>query len=281
MEGLYYESSSTTPYHFLTEAEVAAAPSDPMAGLKYRSFDLTAGVAHMRLEGVRYYMAFSSTALRAAAKDPQLHEVARSGPWHVFAIQGASVVTPMTYRPAVALGVGGAWTHWLHTAQPWFLRFPADPSEPFLTASGQPFWQRVARGAQPARVPLPTVHVTGVRVTADTIAFHVDTLGVPVLVKTSYFPNWQATGAVGPYRATPNFMIVVPVAHAVRLHYGWTPVDVGSGVASLVGIVALLPLGLFYRRRPGGDIGDVAALLPEDDAEPEETDERPRDPAQH
>ncbi|MFN8017746.1 MAG: hypothetical protein U0P45_06455 [Acidimicrobiales bacterium] len=34
----------------------------------------------------------------------------------------------------------------------------------------------------------------------DHISFDVSKPGVPVLVKTSYFPNWQASGADGPYR---------------------------------------------------------------------------------
>ena len=66
LEGLYYESSGTTPYHFLTAAEISQSPSDPMAGLPYGQFDLRAGLAHMRLLGVRYYMAFSQPEVTAA-----------------------------------------------------------------------------------------------------------------------------------------------------------------------------------------------------------------------
>jgi len=35
-------------------------------------------------------------------------------------------------------------------------------------------------------------------------------IGQPVLVKVSYFPNWKASGAKGPYRVTPNLMVVIP-----------------------------------------------------------------------
>ena len=35
MEGLYYESSATTPYHFLNAAELSEQPSDPVRGLNY------------------------------------------------------------------------------------------------------------------------------------------------------------------------------------------------------------------------------------------------------
>ena len=43
-----------------------------------------------------------------------------------------------------------------------------------------------------------------------TLSFHVDQVGVPVLVKVSYFPNWEVDGAEGPYRVAPNMMVVVP-----------------------------------------------------------------------
>ena len=52
------------------------------------------------------------------------------------------------------------------------------------------------------------------------MSFHVDQVGVPVLVKVSYFPNWEVDGAEGPYRVAPNFMVVVPTQNDVRLHYG-------------------------------------------------------------
>ena len=62
MEGLYFEASATTPYHFLDQSELSTSPSDAERGLPYRStplnqqdFDL--GVQHLQMLGVRYYMA--------------------------------------------------------------------------------------------------------------------------------------------------------------------------------------------------------------------------------
>ncbi|MES4792893.1 MAG: hypothetical protein C4321_07830, partial [Chloroflexota bacterium] len=69
-----------------------------------------------------------------------------------------------------------------------------------------------------------------------TRGFDVDRPGTPVLVKVSYFPNWQASGARGPWRVTPNFMVVVPTSTHVELHYGRTPVDWLGLLASAAGI---------------------------------------------
>ena len=42
---------------------------------------------------------------------------------------------------------------------------------------------------------LPEVTVSNVVVGLQSISFHVSRVGVPVLVKISYFPRWQAKGA--------------------------------------------------------------------------------------
>jgi hypothetical protein len=73
-----------------------------------------------------------------------------------------------------------------------------------------------------------------------------------VEVKISYFPNWQASGAEGPWRVAPNLMVVVPTSHQVTLTYGSTGSDkLGEllTLAAVVGIVALFIGGRRARRR--------------------------------
>ena len=64
MEGLYFEASATTPYHFLNQDELSTAPSNAQRDLPYDpgapnadEFDL--GVEHLQMLGVKYYMAIS------------------------------------------------------------------------------------------------------------------------------------------------------------------------------------------------------------------------------
>ena len=61
--------------------------------------------------------------------------------------------------------------------------------------------------------------------TDNSISFSVDQVGVPVLVKASYFPNWSVDGAEGPYRVAPNFMVVVPTSNQVTLTYGTSGIE--------------------------------------------------------
>src|SRR4029077_13769758 len=124
-------------------------------------------------------------------------------------------------RPDDLTGVKAGQSAWLPLAQRWY----ADPGRwPLeLTAGGLPSWTKAPGGIVPSdRHPLPVVHVSDVASTTDQVRFHVDRIGVPVLVHVSYFPAWHAHGALGPWRALPNLMVVVPTAHDVTVSYGAT-----------------------------------------------------------
>jgi hypothetical protein len=103
-EGLLFESSATTPYHFIDQAELSQEPSEAMRGLPYPSVfpDVAAGVRHLHLLGVPYFLASSPTVEAQAAADPALELLAQSGPWHT-PFEGRTV-TP-TWR---LYAVGGA-----------------------------------------------------------------------------------------------------------------------------------------------------------------------------
>ena len=72
---------------------------------------------------------------------------------------------------------------------------------------------------------------------------------MPHLVKVSYFPNWTAEGAEGPWRAAPSLMMVVPTQEEVVLEFQNTWVETTGLVLSAVGIAGLAAWGLVWRRR--------------------------------
>jgi hypothetical protein len=243
MEGLYFEASATTPFHFLNQDELSTAPSNAQRGLPYvpgpptaEQFDL--GVAHLQMYGVKYYMAISDPMIALGRANPALTEVATSGPWVVFEVADSQLVVPLDNQPAVLTGV--APHDWLGAVTPWYL----DSSQwgVYPAAGGPSEWQRVAVGETPEEVPTTPVAVTDVTTGTDSIQFDVSDVGQPVLVKASYFPNWTASGAKGPWRVGPNLMVVVPTSTHVSLHYGYTSVDYLGWFISLLGLVGLVLL---------------------------------------
>jgi hypothetical protein len=286
MEGLYFESSMTTPFHFLNQSELSAAPSRPQRDLPYTELDVSGGVEHLKLLGVRYYMAFSDEAVRQAEAEPDLSPVASSGPWKVYEVAGSSLVEPLAAEPVVLEGAAAGGEEWLEPAVEWYNDF--DAQEVFLAADGPSSWARVAEGETPEAREVPPTEVSGVETTSDTISFEVDRPGAPVLVKTSYFPNWQVEGAEGPYRVAPNLMAVVPTATEVTLRYEDTTVDRVAQDLTMLGAIALVMLvrgGLAWPRslrKPEGEEeattgdGDPTGAMEEQVAEPKS--ERPDSP---
>ena len=92
---------------------------------------------------------------------------------------------------------------------------------------------------------------------------------MPVLVRVSYFPNWNVEGAEGPYRIGPNQMVVVPTDTHVKLSYGRSKSDVGFYALTLIGIAG----AVFLRRR--GDVTFPALSSPEAAAPPPDPDPTP------
>lgn len=227
MEGLYFESSATTPYHFIDQAELSAAPSNPQVGLSYGGVDVALGIEHLQLLGVKYYFAYTPAIIAAADKNPNLVPIATSTAWpspgfqwHFYLIKHSPVVTGLTHLPNVIQNVSSR-VNWLAANQTWWLT----PSlwNVYGAASGPKNWPVASSiSSMKTGATLPKVHITNLVEQSQTISFHVDKIGVPVLVKTSYFPNWQARGATGPYRVSPNLMVVVPTSHDVSLVYGKT-----------------------------------------------------------
>ena len=75
-------------------------------------------------------------------------------------------------------------------------------------------------------------------------------VGVPVLVKVSYFPNWTVSGGEGPYRATPSLMVVVPTDSEVTLRFQNTWAENTGNVLTILGLLGLVVTGVRRFWRP-------------------------------
>ena len=254
MEGLYFESSATTPYHFLDQAELSAAPSDPQVGLNYGSTDVALGVEHLQMLGVRYYMAFTPSVVAQADKDPSLTPVATTQfwassqtRWHIYLIKNAPVVSALHYDPTVVPN-SASRVQWLAANEAWWLH-PEWWATP-LAMTGPSSWPHSTTPLPMPSSPLPAVTVTNVVERSSQISFDVSKVGVPVEVKISYFPGWHVTGATGPYRVSPNLMVVVPTSSHVTLTYGPTSGQrLGTVITDLTALVGIIFFVMHLKRR--------------------------------
>jgi hypothetical protein len=265
MEGLFFEAAGTTPYHFITAAAMSKQSSNPVRELRYDNNDAAKGVAYMRALGVKYFMGFTPEAVTAASAQPGLIKVAQSGPWVIFRVTESDLVVPIAVQPVVvSMASGDPRERWLEIGTSWFQH--ADEWAALPADAGPQEWQHIdakidltrregepgASGRRvdivtPAQaiepVALPPIVVSNIEMGQSDVSFSVDKIGVPVLVRVSYFPNWKVDGATGPFRVAPNMMVVIPTSNTVKLHYGSSSRDYMAYLLTFIGI------GVLVRRR--------------------------------
>ena len=276
MEGLFFEASGTTPYHFLATAAMSKQSSNPVRELRYVDNNADVGVRHLQSLGVRYVMLRTPEAKAEAATHPELSLIASSAPWDIYLVGNSDIVVPLETQPVVVRHRPGdgrernleLGTSWYQHPDEW-AAMPAD--------DGPDSWQRISVQVDLSRregvpgeasrrvdivtpveaiepVALRAVAVSNVDIQQESLSFDVDQIGVPVLVKVGYFPNWKASGADGPYRVGPNMMVVIPEATHVELSYGRSMVDWITILLTMFGIA----LCVFWRRQ--GDVRHLAEV---------------------
>jgi hypothetical protein len=202
----------------------------------------------------------------------ELTEVASTPPFTFYEVGNSELVVAADYLPAVyegpsnsllarllgvfGIGSGEDRDTFEQFSLDWYGRI--ELLDRWIATDGPEDWPRVASLDQLAdspQVPDREVRITNVVLEEDQVSFRTNAIGVPHLVKVSYFPNWQVKGAEGPYHAGPSFMIVVPTANEVTLTFGNTLVENLGWLLTLAGVVAALLLIVRNRlHRVGGDV---------------------------
>ena len=164
MEGLLFESSATTPYHFINQAELSEGPSEPEVGLPYgagrRGARSTAPAAARRQVLPGRDPAGRGGGIRrprpqAGGDRPGRGPTTTAGAqtkttWQVYLVHDSSLVTPLHDDPVVLSGVKASPASWLGTpgrtgpSMNWYLH----PSQwgVELAQSGPSSWPRTPVG---------------------------------------------------------------------------------------------------------------------------------------
>lgn len=264
MEGLYFESSLSTPFSFINASEMSYKPSNPIPGLPYHTFDFDRGIEHLGFFGVDYYVAFTEEA-NDEAFEKGLVQATYSEPFGIYEIPDAEMVTVGAFEPMVFQAPDDELlSHFVplpDREDDGFRSFSdfsvawyddLDNLGTFVVADGEPDWRQVeVLDDLKHAIPHGIVgEVTDFELTDQRISFHTTAVGAPHLIKVSYFPNWKATGAEGPYLATPSLMLVIPTSEDVVIEFKNTWVENLGNSLSLLGVIALIWYGVKFRKHP-------------------------------
>jgi hypothetical protein len=253
MEGTLMESAFTAPYHFINQAELSAEPSHAIIGVDYPPRNVADGISHLQFMNVPYLVTASPEVTAEAESDPRAELLTTVDIVSVFRINDTSgYVEVMSNEP-----VKVRTEDWRSTIVPWYRNVSAlevpvvwDRGEQGLSDFSSIRPEEAA--APPARPIAAQGGVVREVVENDRITFETTAIGQPHWVKVSYFPNWKAEGAEGPFVVSPSFMMVIPTQSEVTLHYARTWSNILGQLLTVLGwviVVAVVALPVWRRRR--------------------------------
>lgn len=245
MESVFFESSLTTPFHFLSASEVSRNPSNPVRGLDYRGMNFDRAAKHLQVYDVAYYVSFTEEATDAAKKYG-LPVLAEPSPWTVFALPEADLVEVARFEPVVWAGEGD----FLEAALEWY--DDVENLDLWLVKDGPAEWKRVTDVSDRLIDPIPYDMEGEATVTSFGhygVSFSTNAVGIPHLVKVSYFPNWTVAGGEGVYRVAPSLMLVVPEQEDVTLAFSIAWYEIMGTAITAVTVIGIIGYVVIRRRR--------------------------------
>lgn len=246
LPGLYEESSLTDPFVLLAMSELSAESSDRIPSLNYRGLDVGRGMKHLETLGVRYYTAMTGEAV-ADARAAGLAPIAFSDPWSIFEVSDGAGVVASSTEPAV----WGGEDDFVEASLEWF--DDVQHLDRWLVEDGPESWERVSTveerlELEPRKYAYEESPVSDVVIEDHRVSFRTEAIGVPHMVRVSYFPNWRAHGAKGPYRAAPSLMVVIPTEEEVVLTFDRTWVEY-LGITFTATTITLMVVWVYRSRR--------------------------------
>ena len=250
VEGLYFDSSITTPFHFVTISGLAERPSNPVGGLNYINGNFDKGVRHMKQLGVDYFITYTDSISEKATISNEMEFLFESAPFKVFKLNSSKVEL--------------VTSELINFSQPSFYErisssvFQNPLEESFFTLSMKEFQKenniRVIDkpSLDEIRNKLSTdeaqLNITDFEIQNNQIRFRTNQPGKIHLIKVSYFPNWTIENGDGPYRITPSFMAVVPNSSDVKMTFEKTTLEQLLSIFSYL-CLAMSILLIIYRMK--------------------------------
>jgi hypothetical protein len=248
MEGLLAESALTSPFHYINKAEFVVDPKNrtSISGWPVpTSRNYESSMKHLIYYNIAYIMANTPEIIEDLNNDSRVEFLNKIEPFYFYEIKGphnyVEVVENMPYRYKP--------DNWIWEMRAWYWNADNVDNPVIYDDGSQELKQfEEIKLEQLNEVPDNPVTVTGnvtyEHLERERIDFTTTAVGVPHLIKVSYFPNWKAVGAQGPYLVSPSLMMVIPTQSNVTVYYGMTYANKIGVALSILGwaIIALILL---------------------------------------
>ena len=244
MEGLYFDSSITTPFHFISVSGLAKRPSNPVGGLSYINNQFDKGVDYLYDLGVDYFITYTEEIESKAMNSDGLTFLFSSEPFSVFEVNSSKVeliyqdieVFSKVNKQEGILSSVFRDTNITNFFQKAYENFDELDEKRVVEVSNEILIQPSNKN---------DLEVTDIKITNKKISFFTNNPGELHLIKVSYFPNWSISNGLGPFRTSPSFMSVIPNQEYVEINFEKTTLEKNSFYFSIFSL--FLSLIIFIR----------------------------------
>ena len=249
VEGLYFDSSITTPFHFLTVSGVAERPSNPVGGLTYINGEFDKGFRLMEDLGVDYFIAYTSSIKDKANKDENFNFLFSNEVFNVYSINTEKVEliednlyifeSPDFYeRLRNAVLRAGSEQSFFESA---YKSFKDELNYKIIENYDESY-------ADPSDKNT-TLLISDLNIQNELITFKTNKPNQLHLIKVSYFPNWKIKNGYGPFRISPSFMAVIPKDEFVEIKFESSNAEKALNLLSILTLFGALLITYKYKKR--------------------------------
>jgi tetratricopeptide (TPR) repeat protein len=260
LEGLYIQSTITSPFVFYVQSEISEKPSCPLPDYNYSRLNLEKGLQHLKLFNVSQLVVVTDKVRKTLSEWDEVVREADFPPYTIYRLRnnGDRYVSLLDNQPVLLVT-----RDWQQEAFQWFRKsdlktfvafkeqlepgdkahfktiihgklpdalpvvpvFPKAPHPNLLSGNGQ-----ALSGKDPSLESQDEYKATrqanqgrGVIkeiIRPEEIVIETENIGLPHLVRVSYHPNWHVEGADRIYLVSPSFMLIYPTQERVRLYFG-------------------------------------------------------------
>jgi uncharacterized membrane protein len=246
LEGLYMQSTVTSPFVFYIQSEISEVASCPLPGYACSPFNLEAGTKHLEMFNVKYFVA-RSEKVKSALKENENYKLAyRVENYEIYELktnENKYVIVPK-YEPVLV-----ETNNWKNLSYEWFKRVELAEIPLVFTSKVDSkdlakFKNIVNDLHNLPKIPIDNNCSVEENIEIEEIEINTNCIGKPHIIRISYHPNWKVEGADKVYLVSPSFMLIFPNQQKVRLFYGYSTLDIIGMILSLTGLVILLLLGV-------------------------------------
>jgi hypothetical protein len=240
MEGLYFDSSITTPFHFIAVSGLAERPSNPVGGLRYINNNFEKGQEYLEDLGVDYFISYTESITKKALESNDLKLLFTSKPFTIFSVDSKKVelVNQELVRFEKVPFIDRTLSSLFRDTE--YDNFFDEAYKNYNALEQQRIIEIPRERLTPNKSDIGVAKISDLIVTSDSISFKTDTPNKLHIIKISYFPNWKLKNGEGPYRISPSFMAVLPYTKNVELNFVRTNYEIYSFYISISSLLLYL-----------------------------------------